>query len=86
MIELMKMVGATVGVIRRPFVIEGVLQGAVAAVLATGLLLGLTGFLQGRVQELVALSAPSFLLFVLFGAFLGGIGSAVSLQGFLRRW
>ncbi len=86
MIELMKMVGATVGVIRRPFVIEGVLQGALAAVLATGLLLGLTGFLQGRVQELVALTLPSLLLFVVFGAFLGGLGSVMSLQGFLRRW
>ncbi|MBZ0269177.1 ABC transporter permease [bacterium] len=86
MIELMKMVGATIGVIRRPFVIEGVLQGAAAAVLATALLLGLTSFLGGRVPELIALSLPAFTAFILFGAFLGGLGSAVSLHGFLRRW
>jgi len=86
MIELMKMVGATIGVIRRPFVIEGVLQGGAAAILATALLLVLTSFLGGRVPELVALSVPTFAVFILFGAFLGGLGSAVSLHGFLRRW
>lgn len=86
MIELMKMVGATIGVIRRPFVLEGVLQGGMAAVVATALLLTLTSFLQGRVPELVTLSIPTFGVFVLFGAFLGGIGSVVSLQGFLRKW
>jgi cell division transport system permease protein len=86
MIELMKMVGATVGVIRRPFVIEGVLQGALASVVAVVLLAFLTVFLKGRVSEVVALSIPLTLAFMLFGAFLGGVGSIVSLQGFLRRW
>lgn len=86
MIQLMKMVGATIGVIRRPFVIEGVLQGGMAALLATALLLLLTSFLAGRVPELIALSIPRFGAFILFGAFLGGLGSAVSLHGFLRRW
>ncbi|GJM44924.1 MAG: cell division protein FtsX [Gemmatimonadota bacterium] len=86
MIELMKMVGATIGVIRRPFVIEGVLQGTVAACLATALLVTLTGFLQDRVPELIELSIPIFAIFVGFGAFLGGLGSVVSLQGFLRKW
>lgn len=86
MIELMKMVGATVGVIRRPFVIEGVLQGGLAAALAGVLLTFLTGFLQGRVPEVVALSIPALFSFFLFGAFLGGLGSILSLQGFLRKW
>jgi len=86
MIELMKMVGATVGVIRRPFVIEGVLQGGLAAAFAGVLLASLTGFLQGRVPEVVALSMPAFLVFFAFGAFLGGLGSVISLQGFLRKW
>ena len=86
MIELMKMVGATVGVIRRPFVIEGVLKGALAAVVAAGLLAGLTGFLRDRVPEVVALGPSTLAAFLIFGAFLGGLGSVVSLQGFLRRW
>jgi cell division transport system permease protein len=86
MIELMKMVGATIGVIRRPFVIEGVLKGVLAALLASALLAALTGFLEARVPEVVALSFPANLAFLAFGAFLGGLGSVVSLQGFLRKW
>jgi cell division transport system permease protein len=86
MIELMKMVGATVGVIRRPFVIEGILQGGLAAALAGVLLASLTGFLQGRVPEVVALSGSLLFAFFMFGAFLGGLGSLISLQGFLRKW
>jgi hypothetical protein len=34
----------------------------------------------------VALSAPAFAAFLLFGALLGGLGSVISLQGFLRKW
>jgi cell division transport system permease protein len=86
MIELMKMVGATAGVIRRPFVIEGVLQGGLAALFAGVLMIFLTAFLQGRVPEVVALSVPAFTGFLLFGAMLGGLGSVISLQGFLRKW
>jgi cell division transport system permease protein len=86
MIELMKMVGATVGVIRRPFVIEGVLKGVLASVVAAGLLTGLTTFLQQRVPEVVQLSLPLLATFLLFGAVLGGLGSVFSMQGFLRRW
>lgn len=86
MIELMKMVGATIGVIRRPFVIEGVLKGGMAAVLASLLLAGLTAFLAARVPEVVGLSLPMILAFLAFGMFLGGLGSVVSLQGFLRKW
>ncbi len=86
MIDLMKMIGATKGVIRRPFVIEGVLQGTFAAAIASALLVGLTGFLQDRVPEVVSLSASALGVFLLFGAFLGGLGSVTSMHGFLRRW
>ena len=86
MIELMKMVGATIGVIRRPFVIEGVLKGGMAALFASGLLAALTAFLASHVPEVVPLSMPMILAFLAFGMFLGGLGSVVSLQGFLRKW
>jgi cell division transport system permease protein len=86
MIELMKMVGATVGVIRRPFVIEGVLKGGLAALLAAVLLVFLTKFLSAHVPEVVPLSFASLLAFLAFGAFLGGLGSVLSMQGFLKKW
>jgi cell division transport system permease protein len=86
MIELMKMIGATAGVIRRPFVIEGILKGALAAVLAAVLLAVLTGALENRVPEIVPLTWLQLAAYLVFGALLGGFGSVVSLQGFLRRW
>jgi cell division transport system permease protein len=86
MIELMKMVGATAGVIRRPFVIEGVLKGVLASLLAGTLLAILTTTMAQRIPEVRPLSFGLFAAFVLFGALLGAIGSLVSLQGYLRRW
>jgi cell division transport system permease protein len=86
MIELMKMVGATAGVIRRPFVIEGVLKGVLATLLAGVLLTILTVTLGSRIPEVQPLSFPLLLTFILFGALVGGLGSIVSLQGYLQRW
>jgi cell division transport system permease protein len=86
MIDLLKMVGATAGVIRRPFVIEGVVKGLLASLLAAALLTFLTLGLQDRVPEVVSLSVPLLLAYLLFGATLGGLGSVFSLQGFLRKW
>ncbi len=86
MIELMKMVGATSGVIRRPFVIEGVLKGTLASLLAGVLLTVLTVTLARRIPEVQPLSVTLFLGLLLFGAVLGGLGSLASLQGYLQRW
>jgi cell division transport system permease protein len=86
MIDLLKMVGATVGVIRRPFVIEGVIKGTTASVLAAAMLVLLTVFLEQRVPDVVPIAPWLLAAFVFFGAVLGGFGSMFSLQGFLRRW
>jgi cell division transport system permease protein len=86
MIDLLKMVGATVGVIRRPFVIEGIIKGTTASVLAALLLVLLTAFLERRVPDVVPIGPGLLAAFVAFGAVIGGFGSMFSLQGFLRRW
>ena len=86
MIELMKMIGATAGVIRRPFVIEGVLKGVLAALLAGVLLALLAVALEKRVPEIVPLTWLQLTAYLFFGALLGGFGSLVSLLGYLRRW
>lgn len=84
-IEIMKLVGADGGHIRRPFLLEGMLQGLAGSLL--GLLLlymayrllsshfGMFGFFTGR--QLAALLG--------FGVFLGGLGSFVAVQRFLLR-
>lgn len=92
-IAIMKMIGATNGFVRIPFVIEGLLIGIAGATLAL--------FLQWAVYEYVvaaALSSISFMPNVSFGDIIGyilmmfygvgilvgGAGSAITLRKFLK--
>jgi cell division transport system permease protein len=94
-IEIMKLVGATNGFVSAPFLIEGVLQGLLGAVLAVLALLGLHGLLVPRLQAAVALAGgltlrdtlplPLVLGLVLGGGFVGLLGSALSVARTLRR-
>ena len=51
----MKLVGATLGFIRRPFVIEGVLRGLIGALVANVLLAGVIYLANQNVPELFGL-------------------------------
>lgn len=92
-IAIMKMIGATNGFIRVPFVIEGLLIGLAGAILAF--------FLQWAIYEYVvaaALSGISFIATVPFSEcigyictvffstaiLVGGVGSAITLRKFLN--
>ncbi len=95
-IEIMKLVGATNGFVSAPFLIEGVLQGLLGAVLAVLALLGLHGLLVPRLQAAVALAGsltlrdtlpvPLVLGLVVGGGFVGLLGSALSVARTLRRF
>jgi cell division transport system permease protein len=83
-IAIMRLVGATSGFIRLPFLLEGALKGALGGVVAV--LLSYTAFaivsrllLQGRF-----FSAGEALLVVVFGTALGLVASAVSVARHLR--
>ena len=89
-VEVLKLVGATDGYVRKPFVIEGAAQGALGAVLAMALLGVLYGVVRGHFDGQLAVllgTAPTFLPWtlcagmVLLGAALGA-GAA---YGSLRR-
>ena len=92
-IEIMRYVGAANWFIRAPFFVEGILLGflgAVAASLGLYVLYGyLIGWLGARlnflpfVQEINVI-LPVLLYLVLGGAVLGGIGSVVSVQRYLK--
>ncbi|NOY50159.1 MAG: cell division protein FtsX [Chlorobi bacterium] len=72
-IRSMQLVGATESFIRKPFVVKGVLQGAISAALAILLLLGIIETLRENIPELKLLSSNNALI-CLFGAILiGGI-------------
>ncbi len=95
-IEIMQLVGASEGLIKAPFVIEGMVQGVVGASLSLVCLWLLFFFLQVRLASSFAIFAArdqyqfldgggiSFL--ILLGWVMGAGGSLFSLRRFLKTW
>ena len=83
-ISIMRLVGATDGFIRRPFLIEGFTKGILGGVLAL-LLTWLANEMIGRLfVETSFFSATLASAGIVFGALIGLIGSAVSVSRHLR--
>jgi cell division transport system permease protein len=88
-VEVLKLVGATDGFVKKPFVVEGSVQGALGAlgavVLLAVLFLLVRGRLDGELASLVGIS-PSFLPWqvavgmVALGALLGAAAALASLR------
>jgi len=91
-VEVMKLVGATDWFIRWPFVIEGMLLGALGGALAIALLLvGKIALLDPLLTQFRLLASPRTIEFGVLAAVLLGaavavsaIGSGISLRRFLR--
>ena len=91
-VEVMKLVGATDWFIRWPFVIEGIVVGAVGALLAIAVLaITKVALLDPLANHWTLIAAPrtipfTALLIVLLGAGVGvsALGSGLSLRRFLR--
>ena len=88
-VEVLKLVGATDGFVKGPFVLEGSAQGALGALGAIGLLAGLFYLVRGRLDvELAQLIGvePQFLPWyaalgmVMTGAVLGALAAMTSLR------
>jgi cell division transport system permease protein len=92
-LEILSLVGATPLFIKAPFLIEGILQGTAGALLALLVLAGLFfALLSNAANFLVFTSTETSLVFLPFihllaiiigGAFLGFIGSLLSLKRFV---
>jgi cell division transport system permease protein len=91
-VEVMKLVGATDWFIRWPFVIEGVIVGAVGALLAIAVLaVTKIALLDPLANHWTLIAAPRTIAFtglvaILLGAgvVVSGLGSGLSLRRFLR--
>jgi cell division transport system permease protein len=85
-ISIMRLVGATDGFIRRPFLIEGSIKGVLGGVLAL-ILTYLAMRLLGQYLNFQTSFFDARLAFlgILFGAVMGLLGSAVSVGRHLRR-
>ncbi len=91
-LEIMRLVGASDRYILAPFLVEGALQGALAATAATGLLWAAHRGLLSRLQEVLALALGGeglrFLPAVgVLGIFLGGVALGMGASwGAVRRF
>jgi cell division transport system permease protein len=92
-IEIMQMVGAAEWFIRWPFILEGVVQGLAGSLIAAALVGGSYAMVVPRLVETVAflpvLPAAQLLpqlipALIVLGIFVGGLGSLVSVNKFLK--
>ena len=84
-IGIMRLVGATDGFIRAPFLIDGVLKGLIGGSLAVALMWLTREALTATVFAFEFFPTPVLLLGVLAGAVIGLLGSAVSVGRQLKR-
>jgi cell division transport system permease protein len=85
-ISIMRLVGATDGFIRRPFLIEGSIKGVLGGMMALVLTYAAMRLLQQYLHfETAFFDRRLALLGVLFGALMGLLGSAVSVGRHLRQ-
>jgi cell division transport system permease protein len=82
-IEIMSLVGATDGFIRRPFLLVGIFYGLVGGGLATALLYGVHEALSLKIPAITFLETPHLAGLILFAALLGYFGSLFSVKKFL---
>jgi len=85
LIHIMRVVGASEGFIRIPFLSEGVMQALIAGVLALGGLYAATLLIADRVAGVSFLSPLWCLGFLLLAVTLGLVGSAFSVRHVLRK-
>jgi cell division transport system permease protein len=85
-ISIMRLVGATDGFIRRPFLIEGSIKGVIGGMLALVLTYAAMRTLDQYLHfETVFFDRRLATLGIVFGALMGLLGSAVSVGRHLRR-
>ncbi len=84
-ISIMKLVGATDGYIRKPFLIEGTIKGIMGGLLALLLTYITRGLIDKYFIQTMFFDTRITLLGLLFGAMLGFVGSAFSVGRHLNR-
>ncbi len=85
-IEIMKLVGAKKSFIRRPFLVEGLIQGITGGVLAVLFLYGLIKVIKLELTEIILIDERIYYILLILGTFFGLIGSIIALRKFLRYY
>jgi len=83
-ITIMELVGAKDGFIRGPFIMEGIMQGALGGVLAAAGITAVHWAAQQKIEQLLPLTPTLLVAFVVTGGLLGGIASGAAVNRFLK--
>jgi cell division transport system permease protein len=84
-IAIMRLVGATDGYIRNPFLMEGIIKGVLGGILALALTYLARSLIDKYLIQTVFFDRRVAVLGLLFGALLGFLGSAFAVGRHLRR-
>ncbi|KPL08419.1 hypothetical protein AMJ86_00510 [bacterium SM23_57] len=84
LISLMKLVGATPGFIRLPFVVEGIIQAVFGVAIAIGVLYGIYLFINKQLPAYTTLRTEIFGILFILSILLGVIGSTIAVKRFLK--
>ena len=89
LIKTMQLVGARSSFIRRPFVLQGIGNGIVAAFIAIGLIITFLYYLQQQLPELIdfqniELYGALFLIVIFLGIIISWISTNLAVRKYLR--
>jgi cell division transport system permease protein len=84
-IAIMRLVGATDGFIRRPFLLQGAFKGLLGGLVAVGLSFGAYLLINRYILQSAFFTNEQALGIVGFGALIGLLGSATSVGRHLKR-
>jgi len=85
-IQTMKLIGATRGFIRIPFVLEGLVQGFLGGVFASGIVFSLFHYLgqwADPLSDFLEVEPVAYGVIVVVGCLLGFLGSVISIRRFI---
>lgn len=83
-INLMSLLGATAGMLRGVFWVQGVLLGLLGGILSSGLLLGIVALARLRFSSITEVGIPYPYLIIIAGCFLGWLGAMLAAGRYLR--
>jgi cell division transport system permease protein len=88
-IQTMKLIGATRGFIRMPFLLEGFLQGLLGGAIAAGILFTIFTYIQQWVSvslsEFIEVKLYYYGVIIAIGCLLGLLGSMISIRRFISE-
>jgi cell division transport system permease protein len=84
-IAIMRLVGATDGFIRRPFLLQGAIKGLLGGAVAVGLSFGAYALIDHYLIQAAFFTREQAAAIVGFGAIIGFLGSATSVGRHLKR-